>query len=184
MIILVLSGCQNEKETAIPVQEHQESSLTVSIKDLTPPIIQCEPSYTVPVGTFFVLQDHVKVSDNMDETIGYHCQGSYDTRVAGQYTLLLTATDKAGNETNKNVTIVVTAPLKKEPTVPTQPKTNQEQPIKTEIQSRDYWLKDGYTLTSASDACSSDLHASGRSGSCDAIRDEDGICIGMHLSIY
>lgn len=191
LLIMALGGCDNQ-ENDTSEEPLGEAKISVRIKDLTSPMIVAEEEYSLNQGDAFRLQDHVKVIDNMDGEIGFECEGSFDTSKSGQYILLLTATDTAGNESEKNVTIhvkalmpdtsqVITPPLIRQPEV-----TEVEQPGKpqAEVYSRDYLYTDGYTMSSASESCSSDLHASGRSGRCDPIMNTDGIYIGVHLELY
>ena len=103
--------------------------------------------------------------------------------------MLLIATDTAGNQTQKNVTIIVTAPPTPEPEVENHPIPQESEPSgksqqQAEGYSRDYLYAEGYTMSSASEACSKDLNSSGRSGSCDPILNAEGIYTGMHLQLY
>lgn len=196
LLIMLLGGCTNQEEI-IDHKQH-EAKLSVSVKDLTPPVIYCsKESITVNLGTGFLLDDIITVKDNIDGPIGYECQGSFDVNKAGQYILLIKAVDHAGNSSSKNITINVIDPAPIAPPVdqpkqqPSSTPKETSEPAKTPAPSvnssvvlRDYLYSDGYTMESASSACSNDLHASGRSGSCDPITDEHGIYLGMHLSLY
>lgn len=189
IIFGMVGGCSAEAE---PQNEgiKEEAKISVSIRDLTPPVILAEDVYTVQLGQDFHLQDHVQVHDNLDENVGYECKGSFDTTKSGQYVVLLTASDAAGNQTKKNITIIVVTPKsaipeKESHSSPAQPdSSNTSAPQKVEAYSRDYLYTDGYTMSSASEACSNDLHSSGRSGRCDPIMDADGIYTGMRLQLY
>lgn len=194
LLVMLLGGCTNQEETI--GHKQYEAKLNVSVKDLTPPVIYCsKESITVNLGTGFLLDDIITVKDNVDGLIGYECQGSFDVNKAGQYILLIKAVDHAGNSSSKNITINVINPTPIAPPVD-QPKQQPSSTPASELEkspapsvnssvvSRDYLYSDGYTMESASSACSNDLHASGRSGSCDPITDEHGIYLGMHLSLY
>lgn len=186
MIVFVLCGCTPQEEDQNE-ELYAEAKISVSIRDLTPPVILAKDVYTVQQGQDFHLQDYVQVSDNMDKNTGYECQGSFDTAKSGQYVVLLTATDTAGNQTQKNVTIIVTAPPTSEPEVENPPiikESEPKPPQQVEGFSRDYLYAEGYTMSSASEACSKDLNSSGRSGRCDPILNAEGIYTGMHLQLY
>ncbi len=188
MIVFVLCGCTPQEEDQNE-ELYAEAKISVSIRDLTPPVILAKDVYTVQQGQDFRLQDYVQVSDNMDKNTGYECQGSFDTAKSGQYVVLLIATDTAGNQTQKNVTIIVTAPPTPEPEVENHPIPQESEPSgksqqQAEGYSRDYLYAEGYTMSSASEACSKDLNSSGRSGRCDPILNAEGIYTGMHLQLY
>lgn len=196
LLITLLGGCTNQKETM--EQKQHPVKLSVSVKDLTPPVIYCsKDSITVNLGTVFLLDDIITVKDNVDGPIGYECQGSFDINKAGQYILLIKAVDHAGNSSSKNITISVIDPTPIAPPVDqpkqqpsstpnetSEPEKSPTPSVDSSIISRDYLYSDGYTMESASSACSNDLHSSGRSGSCDPITDEHGIYLGMHLTLY
>ena len=145
-LVLGLGGCADQVD-APSKESSDDTKISIRIKDLTSPQIIVENEYLLNQGDEFNLQNHVKVIDNLDGEIGYECEGSFDTSKSGQYILLLTAKDAAGN-------------------------------------SRDYLYTDGYSMTSASEACSRDLHTSKRSGRCDPIMNKEGIYIGVHLELY
>lgn len=50
--------------------------------------------------------------------------------------------------------------------------------------SKDYMFSQGYDMTTAPAACQADLVASGVSGNCTPIQNEEGIYIGMRLTLY
>ena len=186
-LILGLGGCADQVD-APSKESSDDTKISIRIKYLTSPQIIVENEYLLNQGDEFNLQNHVKVIDNLDGEIGYECEGSFDTSKSGQYILLLTANDASVNETKKNVTINVKAPpthsqMTNPPLV--QHPENTEQPNKqVEMYSRDYLYTDGYSMTSASEACSRELHASKRSGRCDPIMNKEGIYIGVHLELY
>lgn len=192
VVLISLSGCIPQENDDPSVEGSQpEAKLSVTVKDLTPPTISAKEVYTVQQGQNFHLQDYVAVSDNLDKNIGYECKGTFDVSKSGQYVVLLIAKDAAGNQTQKNVSIIVTAPASqisesksenhsdRTPSAPTEGSLSLDPGY-----SHDYLYAEGYTMSSASEACSNDLHASGRSGRCDPIMNTDGIYTGMRLQLY
>lgn len=184
LLSFMLSGCKEQIHNE-SLSENTSAAISVVVKDLTPPTIECKDTFTVTAGSSFDLRDHIKVSDNIDNDLTYECIGSYHTDSAGQYIIQIKAADRAGNQASKNVSVYVKAA----PSAPHDNNQNTPQehtPVKprAEIHSQDFLYSSGYDMDTASQACSTALHASGKSGSCDPLQNDDGIYIGMRLQIY
>ena len=54
----------------------------------------------------------------------------------------------------------------------------------TTYKSKDFLFSDGYTMSNVSDAAIEYLRASGKAGECVPLKDENGIYIGMRVTIY
>lgn len=54
----------------------------------------------------------------------------------------------------------------------------------TSYESKDFLFSDGYTMSNVSDAAIEYLRASGKAGECVPLKDENGIYIGMRVTIY
>lgn len=188
LLVMLLGGCTQsapEETTILP------SSISVNIKDLTPPIISStKDTYTVTVGADLDLQSAITVTDNIDKNMAFEVVGNLDTEKPGQYVLLIKAVDTSNNVSNKNITVHVIDKLDQvvpSPSVTEKPKqheisNNVPEPT-TPVIERDYLYTDGFDMNTAVSACQSDLATSKRSGTCMPIKDAAGIYKGMHLSI-
>ncbi len=182
-IMLILCGCKSEQNEKLT--DNNAATVKIAVKDLTPPVIDCKDSFSIQQGSEFDLKQHIKVSDNVDENLSFECIGSYDTMTSGQYIMQIKAVDSSGNEACKNISIAIIPPTKQEPNTEKQlPQVHTQVKPSVKIQSRDYLYSDGYDMNTAGKTCSSDLHASGKSGSCEPIQDANGIYVGMRLEIY
>ncbi len=76
--------------------------------DTTPPTIECEDSRLVYIGDAVSYKKDVVVTDDTDTAPALTVDSSkVNLRVEGSYTYTLIATDKAGNETTRTVTLTV-----------------------------------------------------------------------------
>lgn len=90
-------------------RESQENVISVSNIDKEPPTIDFESSTTVQMGSNFSVRNGVQASDNLsglnsDYTV---TPDTIDTSKEGQYTLVYSVFDKAGNFTEKSRNIIV-----------------------------------------------------------------------------
>ncbi len=183
--LILLNGCKQEATINESQRENYSSAIHIAVKDMTPPTIKCKDSFTITVGESFDLRNHIEIIDNIDKDISYECVGSYNAKAAGQYIVQIKAVDRAGNKASKNISLTVLAAsssIKEKRQEIKQEHTPAKPQIR--IKSQDFLYADGYSMSSAVDACSTSLHASGKSGSCDPIQNENGIYTGMRLNIY
>lgn len=79
---------------------------TLDVQDTTAPQIQVQDRYDILQGDDFDLSKEIKVSDETED-VSVDVQGTIDTTTAGSYTATIIATDDAGNQTSKEVQVVV-----------------------------------------------------------------------------
>ena len=85
-----------------------ESSAPSLPADTTPPTIECEDTRLVYIGDAVSYKKDVVVTDDTDSAPALTVDSSkVNLRQAGSYTYTLVATDKAGNETTRTVTLTV-----------------------------------------------------------------------------
>lgn len=108
LLSFMLSGCKEQIHNE-SLSENTSAAISVVVKDLTTPTIECKDAFTVTAGSSFDLRDHIKVSDNIDNDLTYECIGSYHTDSAGQYIIQIKAVDRAGNQASKNAFVYVKA---------------------------------------------------------------------------
>lgn len=154
-----------------------------------------------------------KVSDNLDkiEDIKVKQKGEYDLAKAGVYTITISATDTSKNTTSRTLKITIKEPQKNtssEENVPPSGTTstyngsnssggnnsnsstnngnggsNNTSSSTTNPIVKDYLFSQGYNMITAPQECQDALLSSGRSGTCTAIVGDDGMPIGMRLTI-
>jgi len=98
----------NEEDLTVP------RSITVKIKDITPPTIWLTDSYTVNVGNTKKLEDSITCFDDYDDNPKCVVNGEYDFNKIGNYNLVYEATDFSGNVIKKDFILRVVNPSKKQ----------------------------------------------------------------------
>lgn len=149
-----------------------------------------------------------KVSDNLDkiEDIKVKQKGEYDLAKAGVYTITISATDTSKNTTSRTLKITIKEPQKNtssEENVPPSGTTSNNNgssggnnnnnssnsgggntiPVNPNPIVQDYLFSQGYNMITAPQECQDALLSSGRAGTCTAIVGDDGMPIGMRLTI-
>ena len=79
---------------------------TMEVQDTTAPQIQAKDRYEILQGDDFDLSKEIEVRDDTDD-VSVDVEGTIDTTTAGSYTATIIATDDAGNQTRKDVQVVV-----------------------------------------------------------------------------
>ena len=85
-------------------------SFTVTVLDETPPVITLngDPEITIPAGSGPYVDPGATAVDNADGNIAVVIDSSaVDTNVPGTYTVIISATDNAGNSSQVTRTVVV-----------------------------------------------------------------------------
>lgn len=95
-------------------QEYQKT-FTVGMVDVSAPQINLtDKSTELVVGDDFKISDYVEsVVDDEDGEIEYTTNGTVDTSTKGEYNIVVTATDAAGNKNETGLTITVKTDLQK-----------------------------------------------------------------------
>ncbi|MDH6367387.1 MULTISPECIES: immunoglobulin-like domain-containing protein [unclassified Breznakia] len=117
------------KQTISYILGGKETTMEVTVKDLTAPKITIDEKFEIEEGTAFNLKEKVVVKDNVDKTknVDVKIDGDFNKDKAGTYTLTVIAKDKAKNESKAKVTITV---KEKQKEVPKEtPKENKDNPI-------------------------------------------------------
>ncbi|MDQ0362542.1 immunoglobulin-like domain-containing protein [Breznakia pachnodae] len=201
LIVLLVCGCSDSDESDTS-QTKEEDTISVSVKDLSGPVITTEKdTFELTVGDSFVLDDYIEVIDNVDGKLQYELKGSYDTKKVGTYEITIHAKDKSGNASNKKMTINV---KEKEKEKPVESDTSTEQSNSsnnssyqgssdnsTQNQSgvkpngKKFLLEDGYTMSggsnAADDACLNYILQNvspGWKGVCRTLTDANGVPTG------
>lgn len=86
---------------------YKVNSFEIEIKDVTPPTILVQDTYTVTEGYDKKLEDEILCADDYDDNIKCKITGSYNLEKIGTYPLKITATDKSDNKTVKDFTLKV-----------------------------------------------------------------------------
>ncbi|MBR1385597.1 MAG: L,D-transpeptidase family protein [Bacilli bacterium] len=76
------------------------------VEDKTGPIIIAS-SISVYEGTNLNVKDHVKCFDEVDDLVSCTVTGEYNTNKVGEYSLLISSTDKSGNKSTKSIKVSV-----------------------------------------------------------------------------
>ncbi|MBR7133480.1 MAG: DUF5011 domain-containing protein [Clostridia bacterium] len=89
-----------------------EVKVTVKNPDITPPVISGVKNISIMVGDAFDAKKGVTVTDDYDKNPTLTVDDkSLNTKAAGKYTVIYTATDKAGNKASVRRTITVVNPV-------------------------------------------------------------------------
>lgn len=219
LIISVIIGGTGIYNVYFTETEKQNKPI-VKEKDTDPPVLELSAdSIEITQGDSIDYLSYVsKAEDKNDGNLIEKVKATeIDTNIIGEFTIIYTVSDKAGNDAEAEVKVKITE-KKEEPkpetgtsqpdegsqiqeTVPpaqtqqsesqTQPSAPQAPPQTTvpvppaSQPSTQYFLfTDGYTMQNVGSACASALSASGRSGACTPIQDENGIYTGMRLDLY
>ena len=102
----------------------KDYSFEVEVKDTIAPVIEAEEKLTTPYDTKIDLLKDVKATDNYDKDIEVKVEGEYDLKKAGEYKLQYVAKDSSGNETKKDVVLIVKEKVVEVPKVVEKPTTN------------------------------------------------------------
>lgn len=205
--------CPTVDTSKIGVQElvykidDEEYIASAEVVDMTVPQIEAEDTIKLVAGSISEdLSDYFSVSDEIDDEKDITVE--IDTNVkdeAGEYYLNITATDKSGNSSSKKITIIIEEPPKPEPPAQTRPNQssgsessggNNSSPSSGGNSSgssssgntsnpvvKDFLFSEGYDMSTAVSACNYELLSSGRSGNCTPIVGDDGIYLGMRLTL-
>ena len=85
----------------------------INIKDTTPPVISGHQNISLDLGTPLTLSDNVQATDSFCGSVKVNVDSSaVNTKVAGTYQLVYTATDTSGNTAKEIVTVTVNKPSK------------------------------------------------------------------------
>ena len=102
----------------------KEYSFEVNVKDTVAPEIQAKEKLTTEYDTKIDLLKDVTATDNYDKEIEVKVEGDYDLKKAGEYKLQYVAKDSSGNETKKDVVLIVKEKVVEVPKVVEKPTTN------------------------------------------------------------
>ena len=91
----------NEEDIKVPY------SFFVNVRDVTPPVIWLNDTYTVNVGYSKNLSNAIMCGDDLDDNPVCQIVGEYDTNKIGNYKLTYEAIDNSGNITEKVFTLKV-----------------------------------------------------------------------------
>lgn len=91
----------NEEDIKVPY------SFFVNVRDVTPPVIWLNDTYTVNVGYSKNLSNAIMCGDDLDDNPKCQIVGEYDTNKIGNYKLTYEAIDNSGNITEKVFTLKV-----------------------------------------------------------------------------
>ncbi len=91
-----------------------EDSVKAEVKDLSAPVIMVQDVFEIEQGQDFDIRSHIVAADNKDGdvTANISVDGYVDTNEAGEYGLVLTVSDEAGNETTRHVSVIVNEPYR------------------------------------------------------------------------
>ena len=183
----------------------------VIVKDISAPkIVVKEKELTLTLQEYkeYDFTKIIKVTDNWDIDEPLVDLEIEEVTSAGKYTIKIYAEDKAGNKSQKKISLTIknedkktnidgdknpsenpneNKPIEKpvNPTVKPVPPTEQPsapaQPNTPKPSNRDFLFVDGYTMDNVGSVCFSALQGSGYAGSCTPIKDANGIYIGMRL---
>lgn len=85
--------------------------ITVKDPDVTPPVISVVKNTSINIGGTFDSKKGVAVTDDYDKAPTLTVDdGKLNTKIAGKYTVIYTATDKSGNKTSIKRTVTVVDP--------------------------------------------------------------------------
>ena len=102
----------------------KDYSFEVNVKDTVAPEIQAKEKLTTEYDTKIDLLKDVTATDNYDKEIEVKVEGEYDLKKAGEYKLQYVAKDSSGNETKKEVVLVVKEKVVETPKIVEKPVTN------------------------------------------------------------
>lgn len=178
---------------------NNEKSVRLIIKDTIPPSLKVPDVIVIDKGTSLKEYDFsslIEAQDNSSEA-NYNVDFSQvDINIAGKYKIKVTAQDKYNNQTFAEFSCEVKEKEKVEQNVPAQdngsepvqnkPSGNKntednKKPTKKDYPNKDFLFTDGYTMKNVVEAAKQYLYASGKSGRCVPIKDEEGIYLGMRV---
>lgn len=105
----------NDENIKIPYQ------YTINIKDITPPSIWLNDTYSITTDYNGSLLEDIVCADDYDDNPNCEIIGEYDTKKVGNYNLKFQATDNSGNITTKDFTLKVSTPTASNPSEPSKP---------------------------------------------------------------
>lgn len=97
-------------------QEYAEKNITYEVIDTKKPVFKGESNFEVPFGGQFIIEEHVKATDEVDGDLKVEFTGEVLTTKAGTYVVKASATDINGNVTEKEITVKVLEEVKPEET--------------------------------------------------------------------
>lgn len=95
-------------------QEYAEKNITYDVLDTKKPVFKGESNFEVPFGSQFIIEEHVKATDEVDGDLKVEFTGEVQTNKAGTYVVKTSATDINGNVTEKEITVKVLEEVKEE----------------------------------------------------------------------
>lgn len=95
-------------------QEYAEKNITYEVIDTNKPVFKGESNFEVPFGGQFIIEEHVKATDEVDGDLKVEFTGEVLTTKAGTYVVKASATDINGNVTEKEIIVKVLEEVKEE----------------------------------------------------------------------
>lgn len=188
MVIFLLSGCQEK-------QEMHDYEICVKIFDLTAPVIECKNKIEITQYQDLDLKKYVSVSDNLDSNLPFAASGEVNTVRPGEYPIVITAIDTAGNRQEKEIVVIV----KEKPAE--KPSSNggggsgssgsggsggssgsKPKPKKKKTYTEKFLFNDGYDMNSAYNACVARGKKMSSTWECTPMKGSDGIYTGYKLT--
>lgn len=183
----------------------------IQVADISPPVITLKRNkleMTLKEYKKFDFKGIITVQDNWDQDNPIIKLEAKEIKEPGEYTIKVIATDVAGNEAEKEIKLIIKEEPKKEDTPITkspnqtpnttqgaqnsngainnspQQQTPSERPYsppKSKPANKDFLFINGYDRDTIGTICHNELRASGLSGQCIPILDENGLELGMRL---
>lgn len=104
---LLISGCKDKSKATAKKQSVYSVQLSATVKDLSPPTIQCDSKFDVQIGEKLNWNKRIRLEDNLDPAPSYKIEGKVDQEHSGTYPVTIKATDSSGNISRKKVTVYV-----------------------------------------------------------------------------
>lgn len=104
---LLISGCKGKNNATVKKQSAYSVQLTATVKDLSPPTIQCDNKFNVQLDEKINWNKRIRLEDNLDPAPTYKIEGKVDQEHSGTYPVTIKATDSSGNISRKKITVYV-----------------------------------------------------------------------------
>ena len=102
-----MNGCKDKNKITAKKQNTYSVQLSATVKDLSPPVIQCDSKFDVQIGEKINWNKRIRLEDNLDPDPTYKIEGKVDQEHSGTYLVIIKATDSSGNISRKKVTVYV-----------------------------------------------------------------------------